>query len=298
MRKESLGNKLADSDSRDFWKEIKGVNNAKMPLPISIEGVTGESNIASLWRDHYNSVFNSTDGGCYSANFSKCKDAYDDIQVLPNEIAKAISDLDGNKSSGLDGIYAEHLKLGSRQLFTLLGHCLTSFFVHGFLPESMIHNVLVLVIKSKTGRIMSKDNYRPIAHASIVSKVAESIIFNRISCYLDTCPNQFGFKRNHGTDQCIYVLKEIIDAYRVMNGSVPTCFLDGSKAFDRVNHRILFTKLGNRGTTQYIIRILSFWYANQQMCIRWGGTYSTSFNVSNGVRQGSILSIFILMILV
>ena len=24
--------------------------------------------------------------------------------------------------------------------------------------------------------------------------------------------------------------------------------------------------------------------------IRWGGTYSTSFNVSNGVRQGSILS--------
>ena len=28
MRKESLGNKLADSDSREFWKEIKGVSNA------------------------------------------------------------------------------------------------------------------------------------------------------------------------------------------------------------------------------------------------------------------------------
>ena len=290
MRKESLGNKLADSDSREFWKEIKGVSNAKMPLPTSIEGVTGESNIASVWRDHYNSVFNSTDGGCYIPNFSKCNDVYEDILVLPNEIAKAINDLDGNKSCGLDGIYAEHLKLGSRLLFTLLGHCLTSFFVHGFLPKGMIDNVLVPVIKSKTGRIMSKDNYRPIALASVVSKVAESIIFNRISCYLDTCPNQFGFKRNHGTDQCIYVLKEIIDAYRVMNGSVFTCFLDASKAFDRVNHCILFTKLGNRGTPQYIIRILSFWYANQQMCIRWGGTYSTFFNVSNGVRQGSILS--------
>ena len=52
MRKESLGNKLADSDGREFWKEIKGVSNAKMPLPTSIEGVTGESNIASVWRDH------------------------------------------------------------------------------------------------------------------------------------------------------------------------------------------------------------------------------------------------------
>ena len=88
------------------------------------------------------------------------------ILVLPNEIAKAINDLDGNKSCGLDGIYAEHLKLGSRLLFTLLGRCLTSFFVHGFLPKSMIDNVLVPVIKSKTGRIMSKDKYRPVALAS------------------------------------------------------------------------------------------------------------------------------------
>ena len=106
----------------------------------------------------------------------------------------------------LNCIYAEHLKLGSRLLFTLLGHCLTSFFVHGFLPKGMIDNVLVPVIKSKTGRIMSKD-YRPIALASVVSKVAESIIFNRISCYLDTCPNQFGFKRNHSKDQCIMFLR-------------------------------------------------------------------------------------------
>ena len=88
----------------------------------------------------------------------------------------------------------------------------------------------------------------------------------------------------------IYVLKEIIDAYRVLNGSVFTCFLDASKAFDRVNHSILFGKLSNRGIPQYVIRILSYWYENQQMCVRWGGTYSTFFSVTNGVRQGSILS--------
>ena len=47
---------------------------------------------------------------------------------------------------------------------------------------------------------MSKYNYRPIALASMVSKVSEIVIYNRISVYLDTCPNQFGFKRNHSTD--------------------------------------------------------------------------------------------------
>ena len=64
---------------------------------------------------------------------------------------------------------------------------------------------------------MSKDNYRPIALASVVSKVVEIVIYNRISVYLDTCPNQFGFKRNHSSDQCIYVLKESIEALHLFS---------------------------------------------------------------------------------
>ena len=82
----------------------------------------------------------------------------------------------------------------------------------------------------------------------------------------------------------IYVLKVIIDAYRILNGSVFTYFLDASKAFDRVNHFTLFANLSNRGIPQYVFRMLSYWYENQQMCVRWGGTYSTFFGVTNVVR--------------
>ena len=32
------------------------------------------------------------------------------------------------------------------------------------------------------------------------------------------------------------------------------------------------------------------WYCDQQMCVRWGCSLSKSFCVSNGVRQGSVLS--------
>ena len=66
--------------------------------------------------------------------------------------------------------------------------------------------------------------------------------------------------------------------------------LDASKAFDRVNHYILFVKLSNRGIPQHVLRILSYWYKNQRVCVRLGGTYSTFFCVTNGVRQSSILS--------
>ncbi|KAK2192979.1 hypothetical protein NP493_19g09025 [Ridgeia piscesae] len=89
----------------------------------------------------------------------------------------------------------------------------------------MLSVVLVPVIKDKAGKISYKDNYRPIALASVFSKIIEVIILGRTEIYLDTNPNQFGFKKKHGTDQCIYVLKEIIDLYRTLNGVYLYVFL-------------------------------------------------------------------------
>ena len=168
--------------------------------------------------------------------------------------------------------------------------CFTSLFVHGILPDSMMSVVLVPIIKNKCGNINSQDNYRPIALASIMSKVMEKVILNRIEHFLTTNKNQFGFKKGHGTDQCIYVLKEVINLYSSLNTCLSICFLDASKAFDRVNHQLLFQKLEKRKVPGYILRILVFWYENQTMSVRWGNIFSDSFHVSNGVRQGGILS--------
>ena len=84
---------------------------------------------------------------------------------------------------------------------------------------------------------------------------------------------------------CIYSLKEIIGSYSQLNGCVFSCFLNASKAFDRVKHSMLFTKLLRRGAPGYIVRLLMFWYAHQTMCVRWGGSVSSKSTVSNGVRS-------------
>ena len=126
--------------------------------------------------------------------------------------------------------------------------------------------------------------------ASILSKVAETILLNRLSDVLVTNGNQFGFKPKLGADMCIYVLKEIIDRYRQLNGCLFMCFLDASNAFDRVKHSLLFRKLVKHGAPGYIVRILVYWYSHQTMSVRWAGALSSKFSVTNGVRQGGILS--------
>ena len=157
-------------------------------------------------------------------------------------------------------------------------------------PFDLLSIILVPVIKDKAGKVNQKDNYRPIALASIASKMVETILLGRMAIHLETNCNQFGFKPQLGTDTCIYVLKEIVDKYRTLNSNIFMCFLDASKAFDRVKHSVLFAKLIRRGVPLYIVKLLSYWYSHQTMCVRWGNALSARFSVSNGVRQGGILS--------
>ena len=66
--------------------------------------------------------------------------------------------------------------------------------------------------------------------------------------------------------------------------------MDASKAFDRVNHWTLFKKMIDSGMPPIFVRLIITWYCEQHACVRWGSTLSPKFNVSNGVRQGGILS--------
>ena len=159
----------------------------------------------------------------------------------------------------------------------LLAMCISGFLIHGILPDSMIAVVSVPVIKNKASRITSKDNYRPIALASVLSKVLEKILLSRLEKFIFTKDNQFGFKAKHGTDMCIFALKEMIASYRNRDSSMFLSFLDASKAFDRINHEKLFMKMADRGIPGYLIRLLVFWYAHQTMMVRWGSSVLNLF---------------------
>jgi hypothetical protein len=288
LRCDAIARKFSSKNPKSFWKEIRKHTASRVPLPNCIDGVTGNENIGRLWRDHYDQIFNCLntvrDKPVYDCNSESIE------SISPMDIEKAICSLQNNKACGLDNISAEHLKYSSRRIVVLLSMCFSSLLLHGFMPTDMISVVLIPLIKDKSAKITSLSNYRPIALASIMSKIIESVILDRIQDYIYTNPNQYGFKPNLGTEMPIYLIKEIIDRYRSLNGNVFVCFLDASKAFDRVNHDLLFSKLLRRGVPCYLVRFLDYWYSNQTICVRWGGVTSSTFKTSNGVRQGGILS--------
>ena len=104
--------------------------------------------------------------------------------------------------------------------------------------------------------------------------------------YLVTRDNQFGFKKKHSTNLCILFVKSVINYYNLYKSPVYSCFLDASKAYNRVNHWTLFKKLLKRGISIIIVSILLFWYSKQEICIKWGNETPSCFTISNGVRQG------------
>ena len=122
-----------------------------------------------------------------------------------------VSMLKCGKAAGSDDLCAKYFKFAHDKLHALLSMCFTLLFTHCYLPLSMIETIIVPIVKNKCGNLSDSNNYRPIALATIISKLFESAILLKCEMFLDTCPNQFGFKKGHSTDKCIYVPKKFIE---------------------------------------------------------------------------------------
>ena len=134
-----------------------------------------------------------------------------------------------------------------------------------------LHDCTLVPISKGNKDPSCSQNYRAIALGSSLSKVLEHLIY---SSYLATSSLQFGFKSSSSTTLCTGVVKNVVSRYIHRGSSVLGCFLDASKAFDLVNHGILFQKLLDRGLPLPVIRFLSSWYRAQKMRVRWNNSLS------------------------
>ena len=68
------------------------------------------------------------------------------------------------------------------------------------------------------------------------------------------------------------------------------CTPDASKDFYKVTLLVLFHKLYKKHLCPLTLRVLMNSFCSQKMKIRWNGTYSDTFTICNGVKQGGVLS--------
>ena len=278
---------------KSFILVANGGHLGSVPLAQTINGVTGPENISEMWRQHYSDILTSV------TNVTKKEEVlttFNDISstdrqiITPADISAAIKRLKKGKSVGHDTLAAEHFIYSHPIIYVMLSLLFTSFITHGHMHNSIMKTIIVPLIKNKTGDINDKNNYRPIALVTAASKIFELAMLDLIEHNIETSCNQFGFKRKHATDACIYSLKNVTEYYRHKNSPVFSCYLDASRAFDRVNYWSLFSKLVKRCVPVLIVRLLSYWYNTQLFYVKWADKTSCVFKTTNGVRQGGILS--------
>ena len=75
---------------------------------------------------------------------------------------------------------------------------------------SLIKFAIVPILKNRQGDTSDKNNYRPIAIVTAISKIFELCLRNLIESHLITKDNQFGFKKKHSTVTHVYAEDRLV----------------------------------------------------------------------------------------
>ena len=118
------------------------------------------------------------------------------------------------------------------------------------------------------------------------------IIINVQKEELERSDLHFGYKSNSSTIMCSTLLIESIQYFVKTQSPGYVLFIDASKAFDRVHvcHSHLFNILEEREVCPLIRRLLFKVYKDQRIRVRWNTCLSDISEISNGVKQGAVLS--------
>jgi len=175
-----------------------------------------------------------------------------DVGLLSNLAMK----MGTGKAAGLDGLTSEHLKNSHPIIFTILCKLFNQCLMIGWTPPAFSVSYTVPILKRDDGsRSLSVSNFRGISINCVFSKLFKMAILSRFSSYFATSDLQFGFKKKLSCSHAIYRIRNIVDHYIRGQSSVSLCFVDLSKAFDKMNHYALFLKLLKRKLPIQIVDI-------------------------------------------
>ena len=302
LKTERIASSLLKDNKRDFWQEVRNISRSHKQRASEMNGIHGDVGISGVFHDKYQTLYTSVpydQSAMNNINHNvehnltvRCINGECDVShdICIDDVITAVRKMKLFKSDANFELFSNNLIHACDELYMHLANLFNCMLHHGYCPESMNLSTLIPIPKSSKKSISDISNYRAIALGSVVGKVLDNVILFKNIDYLCTSELQFGFKPNHSTTQCSFVLQEVIDLYKRNDSSLYLILLDASQAFDRVQYCKLFDIMLKRNVCSCTVRLLINMYTTQRLRVRWGNAVSDSFMCTNGVKQGGVLS--------
>ncbi|KAL7647645.1 UNVERIFIED_CONTAM: hypothetical protein RMT77_001245 [Armadillidium vulgare] len=299
-------NLSGSTSSRPFWHFAKNVNSnfasSSFPPLVSSDGTTAvlPSSKSELFAQTFASNSTLDDSGAVPSPSTPSNSFMPKIVISSKDVTSALSELNTKKAYGPDGIPPVVLKTCASELAPCLGKlfrlCLSTSTFPSCWKRALIQPV------PKKGDPSQPSNYRPISLTSVLSKVFESILNRKIWKHLNSSnlisDRQYGFRKKRSTGDLLSLLSDSWSSALRHFGESFAVALDISKAFDRVLHKALISKLPSFGIYPSLCDLLSDFLSGRFIAAVVDGHRSSFKSINSGVPQGSVLSptLFLLFI--
>ena len=184
------------------------------------------------------------------------KNNFEGPQILKDEIRSTIKQMKTGNALGPDGIATEMIEALEEFGVNILYDLLNEIYDTGIIPEDMSKSIFIALPK-KPGATEC-ELHRTISLMSCARKILLRIIMkrarNKINPEIDVI--QCRFVEGKGTVNAIFILRTIIKGALEVNKDLYLCFIDYTKAFDKVKHEKIINILENLDMDGKDLRII------------------------------------------
>ena len=283
------------TNPKQFWRYVKSKSHSNRDFPKLVDDdgkvFKTDSEKANLLNNYFVSVFTTENLSSIPTPSFQSESELSEIVINPDVVLKQLNKLNTSKAAGPDEIHSKILYEVRDSIKFPLSIIFQKSIDEGVLPKMWKHAIVKPLFKK--GSKTSPKNYRPVSLTSICCKTLERIIRDSIVSHLETNKllnvNQHGFRSGRS---CITQLLELIEIWSdLFDNNLPydCVYLDFSKAFDKVPHVRLLSKLKAHGIRNKLLEWITNFLQNRTQAVVINNQSSNSLNVTSGIPQGSVL---------